>query len=100
MSARTLIEYGEACDGYWTGAKFMKQMSSAVKIAEAKYPKEKGYRVYWIFDQSGCHMAFAEDLLNVNRMNAKEGGCQPLMHDTVFNGKHISMTKLVRKPTG
>ena len=32
-------------------------------------------------------------------MNAKEGGSQPLMHDTIYNGKHILMTKVVKNPT-
>ena len=95
--ARTLLEYGEARDGYWTSDKFMKQMLGAVKIAEAKYPKEKGFRLFWVFDQSGCHMAISDDSLNVNRMNAKEGGAQPCMHDTVYKGKTIYMTKIVRK---
>ena len=39
MASRTLLEYGEAREGYWTGAQFMKQMKGAVKVAEAKYPK-------------------------------------------------------------
>lgn len=77
----------------------MKQMEK-VKIAEAKYPKEQGYRLYLIFDQSNSHTAFANDSLNVNRMNVKESGCQPLMHDTIFEGKRISMTKLARNKTG
>ena len=100
MAARTLLKYGEARDGYWTSAKFMNQMKNAVKVAEAKYPKEKGYRLFWIFDQSQCHMAYADDALNVNRMNAKEGGKQPIMHDTIFQGKRILMSKVIRKPTG
>jgi len=100
MGARVLIEYGESRDGYWTGTKFMQQMHSVVKIAETKYPKEDGYRLFWIFDQSGCHMAYADNALNVNRMNAKEGGAVPCMHDTVYNGKHISMIKRVRNRTG
>ena len=62
----------------------MKQMGIPVKIAEAKYPKEKSYRLCWIFDQSGCHIAYAYDSLNVHHMNAKEGGSQPLMHDTIY----------------
>ena len=41
----------------------MKQMGIVVKIAEAKYPKEKCYRLFWIFDQSGCHMAYEMTLL-------------------------------------
>lgn len=96
MGARQCLEYSESRDGYWTGPKFMKQMENVVKIAEAKYPKEDGYRLYWVFDQSGCHMAYGENSLNVNRMNAKEGGCQTLMHDTIFEGKQISMPKLAR----
>ena len=67
----------------------MKQMGIAVKIAEVKYLKGKCYRLFWIFNQSGCHMAYADDSLNVHRMNIKEGGSQPLMHDTIYNGKHI-----------
>ena len=100
MAPRTLLEYGESRDGYLTGAKFVSQMENVVKVAEAKYPKEEGFRLYWIFDQSQCHMAFADDSLNVNHMNAKEGGRQPLMHDTTFEGKAISMTELIRKPNG
>lgn len=49
MGARMLLEYGEAREGYWTGAKFMEQMKSAVQIAETKYPKEKGFRLFWVF---------------------------------------------------
>ena len=45
-------------------------------------------------------MAFADNSLNVNCMNAKEGGAEPCMHDNVYNGKHISMTKRIRNRTG
>ena len=72
-------------------------MKGVVRVVEAKYPKAEGYRLFGIFDQSGCHTAFADDSLN---MNAKERGAQPLMYNTVFNGKVISMTKEVRKATG
>ena len=63
MGSRTLLEYRVACDGYWMSNKFIKKMGIAVKIAEAKYPKEKCYRLFWIFDQSGCHMAYEMTLL-------------------------------------
>ena len=56
----------------------------AVKIAGAKYLKEKSYRLCWIINQSVCHMAYAYDTLNVHRMNAKEGDSQPLMQDTIY----------------
>ena len=39
-------------------------------------------------------------LRDANRMNAKDGGCQPLMHDTIYEGKPLSMTKLARSRTG
>ena len=97
MGSRTLLEYREACDGNWMSNKIIKQMGIAVKIGEAKYPKEKSYRLFWIFDQSGCHMAYADDSLNVYRINIKEGGSKPLMHDTIYNGRHISMSKVVNK---
>ena len=32
-------------------------------------------------------------------MNAKEGGSQLLMHDTIYNGEHILITQVVKKPT-
>ena len=38
----------------------------------------------WIFDQSSCHKAYAEDALNVKRMNVHPGGAQPRMRDTVW----------------
>ena len=68
----------------------MKQMESAVKIAEAKYPKEQGYHLFCIFDDS----------LNVEHMNAKEGGQQAVTYDTFYNEKVIPMSKQVRKPSG
>lgn len=95
MSARKLLEYGESREGYWTSEKFMKQMENAVEVAEAKYPKEQGYRLFWVFDQSSCHGAYSDDALNANKMNAKPGGKQPLMHDTVYNGKPQSMKKRI-----
>ena len=54
-AARELLEYGESRDGYWNSDKFMKHMVKAVNVAEAKFPKDQGYRLYWIFDHSSCH---------------------------------------------
>ena len=85
--ARVLLEYGENCEGYWNSAKFLKQIADAVEIAEFKYPRTEGYRLYWIFDHSSCHAAYPQDALNASHMNAKPGGAQPVMHDTYYNGK-------------
>ena len=81
--ARVLLEYGAEREGYWTGEKFMKNIKDAVKIAKHKYPTDS-YTVCWIFDQSSCHKAFAEDALNANRMNVRPGGAQSRMRDTVW----------------
>lgn len=91
MQARSLLEYGEAREGYWTSDKFMEQMNKAVKIAETKYPKEDGWRLVWIFDHSSCHAAMAEDSLDVNKMNVKPGGKQRLMRDGWWGGKPHAM---------
>ena len=76
MSARQLLEYGESREGYWTSDKFMKQIERAVDVAEAKYPKKQGYRLFWVFDQSTRHTAYNEDALNVNSMNTRPGDRQ------------------------
>ena len=57
MYASMLFEYGESKEVYWTTDKFISQIIKAVKIAEIKYPKDKGWRVVWIFDHSSCHAA-------------------------------------------
>ena len=40
-----------------------------------------------VFDHSSGHTVFAEDALNVNRMNIHPGGGQPRMRDTYYNGR-------------
>ena len=65
----------------------MDQLEYAAKITECKYPRSDGYKVVWIFDHSSCHRAFADDALNAYKMNARPGGKQPLMRDTVWQGR-------------
>ena len=52
-------------------------------IAEIKYPRNQGYRQYFVFDHSSCHGTFASDALNASIMNAKPRRKQPKMHDTL-----------------
>ena len=59
--AQEYLEYGESREGYWISNKFLAQNDSAVKIADTKYPKDKGYRVAWVFDNSSCHNAYGEN---------------------------------------
>ena len=91
QQARQFLEYGESREGYWTSAKFMLQMEIAVDIAEVKYPKEDGWQHVWVFDQSSCHKAMADNVLDVSCMNVNAGGKQPLMRDTVWAGRPQTM---------
>ena len=85
--ARAFLEYGKEHEGYWTAKKFLGQLENAIKIAKVKYPKEHGYRVCFVFDHSSCHGTFADEALDASKMNMYPGGKQPVMHDTVWNGK-------------
>ena len=98
--ARMFLEYGENKEGYWTSEKFMAQIQVAATIAEVKYPHEEGYRLVWIFDHSSCHGAYAEDALNVYKMNLKPGGKQPAMRNTVWRDKEYSMVFNLGVPKG
>ena len=86
QQARQILYYGTASEGYWTSEKFLAQVNSAIAIAEFKYPKESNTLV-WLFNQSSCHCAYNDDALNVKCMNVKPGGAQPLMRETIWNGK-------------
>ena len=100
MQARCLFEYGEAREGYWTCDNFMEQMKRAIKIAEFKYPKSDGWKHVWIFDQSGCHAAMADDSLNVSKMNVNPGGKQRVMRDGYWNEKVFKMNYAIGVPKG
>ena len=69
----------------------MAQIEDAVKIAEVKYPREKGYGLVFIFNHSSCHGAYADDALNAYKMNVKPGGKQPAMCNTIWRGREYSL---------
>lgn len=75
-------------------------MDSAVKIADTKYPKDKGYQVAWVFDNSSCHNAYSENALVAANMNAKPGGEQSHLRDTKWNGKLQRMVFNIGIPKG
>ena len=85
-TSRVFMEYGGQREGYWTSEKFMNNVKDAAVIAKFKYPSDK-YTIIWLFDQSSCHRAYAEDSLNVLRMNKRPGGGQACMRDTMWQGK-------------
>ena len=78
-------------EGYFIGEKFMAQVVDAVKIAEVKYRKSDNWNYVWIFKQSSCHKAMADDALNASKMNVKPGGMQPKMRTTMWAGKEQKM---------
>ena len=85
-TARAFLEYGGQREGYWTSDKFIGNVEDAAAIANFKYPSDK-YTITWLFDQSSCHRAYADDALNVANMNKGPGGAQPCMRDTVWGGR-------------
>ena len=58
------------------------------------------YKVFWFFDHSSGHTAFAEDALNARCMNFRPGGKQLVMHDTIYNGKLQKMVLASGTPKG
>jgi hypothetical protein len=60
------------------------------------------------FDHSSSHTKVADDSLNAFTMNLKSGGKQPVMRDTIYNGRVQQMVfssdypdeKLSGKPKG
>lgn len=75
-----VIGQSDVCTRYHkvvaSSARFLKQMESAVKITDIKYPSDTHSKV-WIFNQSIGHTAFKEDSLNVNIFNVSTGCTQP-----------------------
>ena len=100
QQARQLLTYGENREGYGNCEKFMQQLEIAVKICEYKYPKADGWIWIWIFDQSSCHTAMAEDALDVSRMNVSPGGKQARLRETVWAGKPQKMCFNIGVPKG
>ena len=50
------------------------------------YPSDK-HTIVWLFYQSSCHRAFAEDTPNAKVINVRPGGVQSRMCDTMWAGK-------------
>lgn len=80
--ARLLLEH--QTDGYFNNDMLLVQVGKAIDMFEDKYPIAQGI---FIFDHAPSHMKKPEDALNVDRMNVKDGGKQPFLKDTVWNGR-------------
>jgi len=62
------FEYGANFEGYWTTKEFVDQVQDVLDVFECLYPS---YQVVLETDNSGPHMARAEDALSVKLMNKK-----------------------------
>ena len=98
-SVRRKFEFGENRDGYWNSEKFIEHVRNAVEIAEKKYPSDQ-FTLLWIFDNSSNHASKGKDALIASRMNRGSGRKQPVMRDTVFNGKPFKMVLPNGEPKG
>ena len=87
-----LLQYGEdearltletQSEGYFNNDMLLEQVERALTIFEAKYPQAQGM---FIFDNAPSHMKCSDDALNPEKMNVKDGGKQPRMRDTMWNG--------------
>ncbi len=76
--ARLLLEH--QTDGYFNNDMLLNQARKTISIFDRKYPGAQGV---FIFDHAPSHI----EALNAERMNVKDGGKQPFMKDTVWNGQ-------------
>jgi hypothetical protein len=85
--ARLYMEH--QTEGYFTNTLFMDQVEKAVDIFELKYPGAIGM---FIFDNAPSHCKKPDDCLNPSKMNVSDGGKQPFMRDTEWDGQVQKMT--------
>ena len=85
--ARVYLEHQS--DGYFNNDMFIAQVKKAIDIFEKKYPTAQGM---FIFDNAPLHRKKPEDALDPDKMNISNGGKQPVMHDTTWNGSTQKMT--------
>lgn len=71
-------------EGYFNNDMLLKQVDQAITIFEDKYPEAQGM---FIFNHSPSHMKAPDDALKVEKMNVRDGGKQPFMRDTMWDGR-------------
>ena len=93
--ARLLLETNK--DGYFDNEMFMNQVDKAVDILEEKYPHAQAL---FMFDNAPSHRKCPDNALNADHMNVNPGGKQPVMRDTIWNGKVQKMVLPDGRPKG
>src|SRR5688500_2694996 len=88
--SRECIISGLNHDGGWTTEKLKNQIiNKAIPIFETTH---LDCIALFAFDNATSHAAFADDALVASNVNWNDGGKQPKMRDTVFNGAVQQMT--------
>jgi hypothetical protein len=81
FEARKIIYPGKGFDAWWDLPQLIEQLKVTIKIFELTHPN---CTVVFTFDQSSAHKGFAEDALNVNKMNVQPTHKQSKLHDTII----------------
>ncbi len=75
-------------DGYFNNDQLLIQVAKTIKIFKETHPSSRGL---FLFDNAPSHKKVADDSLNVDKMNVHPGGKQPVMRDSVWDGKSQRM---------
>jgi hypothetical protein len=81
FEARAIIYLGKGFDAWWDLKQLIVQIKNTISIFELMHPDHTGV---FLFDRSSAHEGFAEDALNINRMNVNPGGKQKRLRDTII----------------
>ena len=84
-------------EGYFESNRFLIQVNKAIDIFNSKNP---GKQALFIFDNAPSHRKCSDESLNVKKMNVGPGGKQPVMKDTVFDGKVQKLVNDSGSPKG
>ena len=80
---------GKQYEGYWDNEDLVNQLKNEVfALMEEMHP---GKELVWIFDNSSNHHAKCKDGLCVKKLQKFDGGKQPVMRDSVWNGQPYNM---------
>ena len=96
---RDILHIRAENEGYWTCELFVKHVKKVAKIASYKYPVDR-FSILWIFDQSSNHRVYSDDALVASRMNVNDGGKQPKMRTTTWNGREQFMVNRMGQAKG
>ncbi len=84
-------------DGYFNNDQLLIQVEKTITVFEEIHPSSRGL---FLFDNAPSHKKVADDSLKVDKMNVHPGGKQPVMRDSVWDGKSQRMVHPNGTPKG